>query len=43
MPTPIPTFAGRTVGLFATLQADTRFSILVELIEAAAASTSLMS
>ena len=36
MPTPIPTFAGRTVGLFATLQADTRFSILVELIEAAA-------
>ncbi len=36
VPTPIPTFAGHTQGLMATLQADDRFHTLVELIEAAA-------
>ncbi len=36
VPTPIPTFAGHTQGLFPTLENDGRFSTLVELIHAAA-------
>ncbi len=36
VPTPIPTFAGHTQGLFPTLENDGRFSTLVELINAAA-------